>query len=169
MPKTSGFIKVLGEPILRAQCDLITDIDKSVITATNKLKFVFAKQVAAYGVAAPQIGISKQIFVFSYGTDRNIILINPKITESTPIEVWGLEGCLSIPNFSFQIQRADSIHVEGIDVDGNAQAYELRGMLARIFQHEIDHLNGTLLVDKLDKDQLNDFRTMWKSYYKKKR
>lgn len=154
------FIKTLGEPVLRSPCDPIENIDSGVVAAANRLKFIFSTQ-KAYGVAAPQIGISKQIFIFSFEGYKNQILINPQISQVSSIEAYGSEGCLSVPGYSFDILRPTQIMIEGIDLDGNEKQIDASGLLARIMQHELDHLNQILVVDRLDPEQLDRFKKVW--------
>jgi peptide deformylase len=101
------------------------------------------------GLAAPQIGISKQIMVISpnakSGQER--AFINLEITHRSKDEEVGIEGCLSVPGFTAEISRPVAIQFEAQDVKGNTINEEVRGFAARVIQHELDHLNGILLID----------------------
>jgi peptide deformylase len=110
------------------------------------------------GLAAPQIGVGLRVFVFSYPDDdetpRRGVVINPTISH-TPVEQGEAdeelesEGCLSFPGERFALKRGDRVLVEGVDLDQNPVHIEAEGWFARIFQHEFDHLNGIIYVDKL--------------------
>lgn len=110
------------------------------------------------GLAAPQIGVGLRVFVYSYPDDdetpRRGVVINPTLSH-TPVEQGEAdeelesEGCLSFPGERFALKRGDRVLVEGVDLDQNPVHIEAEGWFARIFQHEFDHLNGILYVDKL--------------------
>jgi peptide deformylase len=110
------------------------------------------------GLAAPQVAISEQLIVVEYGDDEDetvpkklYVMANPVITRMSPeIEV-GVEGCLSIPGVVGEVERAVSITVKGQNRHGQPMTVKARGWLARIFQHEIDHINGVLFTDRADK------------------
>jgi peptide deformylase len=105
------------------------------------------------GLAAPQVGVEKRIFVYDLHDDTGPhVLLNAQITESRG--EWTFEeGCLSVPGLSWDIVRPDEVHVTGIDLDGNPVSIEASEYAGRVFQHELDHLNGVLLVERLDEDQ----------------
>lgn len=99
------------------------------------------------GLAAPQIGILKRAIVVDVGDENGLIeLINPEIV-STEGEQFGAEGCLSIPGYRGDVRRAMTVTVKGLDRNGNELTYTGSELLARAFQHEIDHLNGVLYTD----------------------
>ena len=105
------------------------------------------------GLAAPQVGVRKRLFVYDLedGQDPQA-LINPEIIESD--EEWEyMEGCLSVPGLSWTIVRPKLVHIRGLDLDGNEVNIEADELKARLFQHELDHLNGVLLLEHLDDEQ----------------
>jgi len=104
------------------------------------------------GLAAPQIGVPKRIFVYDVGEGPHA-LVNPKIV-STRGEEWAIEGCLSVPGLQGEVPRAAAITISGINENGDKVKIKADGMLARVFQHELDHLDGTLFVDKADPETL---------------
>lgn len=120
------------------------------------------------GLAAPQVNISQRLIVVEYPEDDSIpdakakvfIVANPEITRQSEERVSGIEGCLSVPNLYGEVERAQAITVEGQNQHGANVKIEANGWLARIFQHEIDHLNGVLFVDIATRlyqpDELND-------------
>ena len=104
------------------------------------------------GLAAPQVGISKRIVIVSPnakpGEER--VYINPEITESSREEEIAVEGCLSLPGISCEVRRAKKIKLRSWDLNGVEQIEDLQNFPARVVQHEIDHLNGILLIDRVD-------------------
>jgi peptide deformylase len=103
------------------------------------------------GLAANQVGVQKRIFVYDQG-DGPFVIINPRIIE-TDGEWTYEEGCLSVPGLSWEIVRPNEVHLVGLDLDGNEIDIQTDEYEARIFQHEVDHLDGFLLIDRLDDDQ----------------
>ena len=102
------------------------------------------------GLAAPQVGVGKRLFVWDVGAGPRII-VNPEIVESDG--EWTFEeGCLSIPGLAWDVVRPKQVHVVGRDLDGNEMSIEADELEARLFQHELDHLDGTLLIEHLDDD-----------------
>lgn len=99
------------------------------------------------GLAAPQVGVSKRVIVADiYDGDPPIKLVNPRIVERSG-HVNGLEGCLSVPNVYGDVERAEKVVVKGLNEKGKPVTIECTGLLARVFQHEIDHLDGKLFID----------------------
>src|SRR4051794_15101990 len=104
-------------------------------------------------VAAPQVGVLKRLFVYEMPEeDGPHAIINPVITESSGEWVYE-EGCLSVPGLAWDIVRPKQVHVTGLDLDGNEVEFEADELFARMFQHEMDHLDGVLLLDHLDDEQ----------------
>lgn len=137
-------------PILRKKTEAlkeITEEDKRLIGDMIDTM----KAVEGVGLAANQIGVSKRIFVFNPSVDewRADVLINPIIMKRRGSEKME-EGCLSLPGISEEVRRSNYILVEGRDVNGKPVRFEATGLLARIIQHEIDHLNGILLIDRIN-------------------
>ena len=102
-------------------------------------------------LAAPQIGVQKQVFVWDID-DEPLAIINPEIVESDGEWVYD-EGCLSIPGLYVEMLRPKTVLVRGVDLDGNVIEIEADELEARMFQHEIDHLNGVLMFDRMTPDQ----------------
>jgi peptide deformylase len=102
------------------------------------------------GLAAPQVGVQKRLFVYDVGEGPQA-LINPVISDARG-EWTFQEGCLSVPGLSWEIVRPKEVHLTGVDLDGNEVSIEADEYLARVFQHELDHLDGVLLIERLDAD-----------------
>ncbi len=143
-------IRIVGDPVLRTPCAPITTIDERVRTlVADLLETVDAEGRA--GLAANQIGVGLR--AFSWNVDDVGYVLNPRIVELSEDQLQdGDEGCLSVPRLWFPTQRAWYARVEGIDLDGNPVVVEGEGLMARCLQHEVDHLDGMLYLDRLDKE-----------------
>jgi peptide deformylase len=154
-------IVITGEPVLHRSAALVTELDDALRTLVADMH---ETNVAANGVglAAPQIGVGLRVFVWKMANDDGVPeeghVINPTVTTSKipqerPDPREETEGCLSVPGESFALKRAERAHVVGLDVDGGRVEFDATGWFARCMQHEYDHLNGTLYVDRLDERQ----------------
>ncbi len=102
------------------------------------------------GLAAPQVGVDKRLFVLNEPyTEQRMALVNPVILDEEGREE-GEEGCLSLPQIYTNVPRAVRIRVEALDIEGRPMQFEAEGLLARIIQHELDHLNGLIFLDRVD-------------------
>ncbi len=143
-------IRVYGDPVLNTAATDVTDIDGRFIDLCDQM-FVAMYDAPGIGLAAPQVGVQKRFFVYDIDDDPGV-LINPQITETDG--EWAYEeGCLSIPGMAFEIVRPKQILVTGVDLDGNSIELEADELFARLIQHEIDHLDGVLMLEHLDDDQ----------------
>ena len=140
-------LKILtaGDPVLRQTAADVTKIDTKLI---KLLKDMAETMYAADGVglAAPQIGVSKRIVVIDVG-DGIIEMINPVIVNKEGSVVGG-EGCLSVPEYEGEVERAEKVECEFTDRSGKRYLIETDGLLAIAIQHELDHLDGVLFIDK---------------------
>lgn len=143
-------IRQYGDPVLNTKATDVTDIDGKFAKLCDEM-FVAMYDAPGIGLAAPQVGVQKRFFVYDIDEEPGV-LINPTVTESDGEWVFE-EGCLSVPGLSFEIVRPKQILVTGIDLDGNDVSIEADELFARLIQHEIDHLNGVLLLEHLDDDQ----------------
>lgn len=129
--------------------------DKKVLKKTIKEMRQAMHKAEGVGLSANQVGIEKKLFVAqvpdNQGKPKFYSLINPKITWSSEEEAIMEEGCLSIPGVVGSVKRPGKITVEGLNIEGKKKKIKAWGYLARVFQHEIDHLNGILFIDKTDK------------------
>jgi peptide deformylase len=141
-------IRLFGDPILRTKAEPVADFDKEVRQLVSDLTDTMLDAEGA-GLAAPQIGVSLR--VFTYNIDDVVgHLINPEL-ELSEEEQFGPEGCLSIPELEFDCLRAMHAVAKGFNEYGDPITIEGSELLARALQHETDHLDGILFVDKLDK------------------
>ena len=143
-------IRVYGDPVLRRVAENVTDIDGDMAELCQEM-FTAMYEAPGIGLAAPQVGVSKRFFVYDFGEGPGV-LVNPEITESDGEWTYN-EGCLSVPELSWEIVRPRSIHLKAYDLDGNEVSLEAEDLEARLFQHELDHLAGKILLDYLDDDQ----------------
>ena len=143
-------IRVVGDPILRTECETITDIDDSIKELVEDLLETVDMDGRA-GLAANQIGVG--VRAFSWNIDGEIgHILNPKIVELSEDEYQdGDEGCLSVPGLWFPTERAWYARAEGIDLDGKKVVVEGEELMGRCIQHECDHLDGHLYLDRLSK------------------
>ena len=154
-------IVITGEPVLHRPAVRIEAFDDEL---RQLVADMYETMDAAHGVglAAPQIGVARRLFVYEMGNDDDVpargVVINPmltvgKISTDRPDPDSESEGCLSVPGESYPLKRADRVRVVGFDVDGNELVFDATGWFARVMQHEFDHLNGLLYVDRLDAKQ----------------
>ena len=143
-------IRLIGDPVLRERATEITDVDgKLAQLAEDMVATMYA--APGLGLAGPQVGVRKRIFVYDIGEGPQTI-INPEIRESRG--EWGFdEGCLSIPGLAFELVRPKEVHLVGYDLQGNELSIEADELLARCFQHELDHLDGVLFIERLEPDE----------------
>ena len=142
-------IRVIGDPVLRARANEVTDIDgKLARLAEDMLATMY--EAPGLGLAAPQVGVQKRLFVYDVG-EGPMTIVNPEIVESHGEWAYD-EGCLSIPGLAFELVRPKEVHLKGYDLDGNEVDIEADELLARAFQHEMDHLDGVLFIERLDED-----------------
>lgn len=143
-------IRVFGDPVLRQRAAEVAEIDGRLAKLADDM-VVTMYEAPGIGLAAPQVGVQKRLFVYDVG-DGPQALVNPEITESRG--EWAYEeGCLSVPGLSWEIVRPKEIHLTGLDLDGNEVSLEADELLGRLFQHELDHLDGKLLLEHLDGEQ----------------
>lgn len=153
---TTFQIRLFGDPILRQRAAEVAGVDDSVRKLMRDLTDTMP--ATGLGLAAPQIGITRRVFVWKNEDDTGV-LANPRLLESSG-EVESDEGCLSLPGLSFPVRRAQWVRVEGLNESDQRVVLEATDLTARIFQHEIDHLDGVLFIDHLPKDLQREARRM---------
>jgi peptide deformylase len=144
-------IRIVGDPVLRQHAAEVTDIDGRLAAIVEGMTGALY-EAEGLAVAAPQVGVLKRLFVYDMHDGEGAkALVNPRIVESAGEWTYE-EGCLSVPGLSWPIVRPKEVHLTGYDLDGNEVSFEADELLARMFQHELDHLDGVLLIDHLDDD-----------------
>lgn len=135
------------EEVLRREADSIDDINQEIRNLADKMTEVMFRE-KGIGLAAPQVGVGKRLIVANLEDDFHI-LINPEIMERSEEEEVREEGCLSVPGPDAPVSRSTKVVVRGIDLEGNEIELTREGLAARVFQHEVDHVNGKLFIDRL--------------------
>lgn len=150
-------IITLPEPVLRRKAKPITKFDKDLQILIDDMLDTM-RDAPGVGLAAPQVNILQQLAVIEYSEDEEeegtqpkpkklYVIINPEIVKASEEKVMGVEGCLSIPGLIGKVERHQAIQVKALNRHGSPVKLKVDGWLARIFQHEIDHLNGVLFTD----------------------
>ncbi|MGH3316442.1 MAG: peptide deformylase [Nocardioidaceae bacterium] len=142
-------IRLFGDPILRTKAAPVVDFDKELHALVRDLTETMQEAPGA-GLAAPQIGVGLRVFTW-WVDDELGHLVNPQLDLSEE-EQFGEEGCLSIPGLAFDCRRAARVVARGMNMHGEPVVIEGSDMLARCIQHETDHLDGVLFVDRLDRE-----------------
>ncbi len=156
-------IRLLGDPVLRARAEAVPAVDDELRTLIDDmLETMYAAD--GVGLAAPQVGVGKRVIVVDVRDPAAppFALVNPEIVESGDAVDRGEEGCLSIPGLKEIVERPATVVVEGLDRDGNPRRIEATGLLARALQHEIDHLDGILFIDRLSPLKRQMLLNRWK-------
>src|SRR3954447_14973444 len=144
-------IRIFGDPVLKQKAAEITDVDGNLVRLADDM-IVTLYDAAGLGLAAPQVGVQRRMFVYDLHDDTGPkVIINPTVSEARGEWVYE-EGCLSVPGLSWEIVRPKEVHLTGFDLEGNEVSIEADELTARLFQHELDHLDGVLLIDRLDAD-----------------
>ncbi len=143
-------IRVFGDPVLKQRAKDVTELDGALVRVLNTM-FETMYDASGVGLAAPQVGVQKRMFTYDVGEGPQV-LINPEIVETEG--EWAYEeGCLSIPGFHFEIVRPKLVTISGVDLDGDEVVFQGDELLGRVFLHELDHLDGVLMLDRLDPDE----------------
>jgi peptide deformylase len=144
-------VRLYGDPILRVPCEPVVEIDEGTASVVEALRDT-VDEAQGLGLAAPQIGISKRMIVVvepgDNGTRQHHVVINPEIVSACGEDL-NEEGCLSIPGIYAKVRRPESVVVQGLDQSGRSVNIEAKGLMARAFAHEIDHLDGILFTDRI--------------------
>jgi peptide deformylase len=136
-----------GDPILRQLAAPVAAVTPEIKTLIADMAETMWHQVGI-GLAAPQIGVSLRIFVMDDGKRGARAIVNPVVTERGGV-VKEEEGCLSLPGIFAEVERSKSLRIEGLDGEGQPIGFEAQGLQAKIIQHELDHLDGVLFIDRL--------------------
>ena len=150
-------IVFIPDPVLRRKAHKITDFDKNLQTLIDDMIDTL-RDAPGVGLAAPQVGVSERLIVVEYGDDEDesvpkklYVVVNPEIVQASEEKVEGVEACLSIPRVMGEVERNTDIVVKGQNRQGKPVKIKVNGWMARIFQHEIDHLDGVLFTDRATK------------------
>ncbi len=146
-------VRQLGDPVLRIPATEVTVFDDALREEVARMELIMDEAHGA-GLAAPQLGALRRILVYRLrDDDRPRVLINPRVAWSSDETEIDVEGCLSIGEITVEVPRAVALHVEALDDDGEPVRLEAEGFEARVVQHEMDHLDGILILDRTTKEQ----------------
>ena len=142
-------IRKVPDPILRKKTKRVTSIDKSIKKLVADMRETLHADPGRVGLAAPQVGVSLRVTVIGIPDEEDIILINAEIVRRKGQRLVS-EGCLSIPGYMGQLYRSESVTAKGLDLKGKEIRIKGEGLLCQALEHEIDHLNGVLYIDRLE-------------------
>jgi peptide deformylase len=151
-------IVTLPDPILRRKAKPVTRFDADLQTLIDDM-IETMREAPGVGLAAPQVGIPERVIVVEYAEDEEdedapkklYVMVNPEIKSASEETEEGIEGCLSVPGWQGEVERALAVTVKGLTSRGRPMKVKAKGWMARIFQHEIDHINGVVFTDRATK------------------
>jgi peptide deformylase len=148
-----SFIRRLGDPVLKSRATPVDRFDDALRKQVSRMAGIMGDSLGV-GLAAPQLGISQRLLVYRVGPDAPVIaLANPELEWSSDDREGLDEGCLSIPGITVDVQRPVHVRVRARDEEGEPRLVEASGLEARVIQHEMDHLDGVLILDRTSRDE----------------
>jgi len=148
-----SFVRRLGDPVLKSSATPVDLFDESLQSQVSRMAGIMSDALGV-GLAAPQLGISQRLLVYRVGPDAPVIaLANPEIEWTSADEEVLEEGCLSIPGIAVDVERPIHVRVKASDEEGQDRLIEASGLEARVIQHEMDHLDGVLILDRTSREQ----------------
>jgi peptide deformylase len=148
-----SFIRRLGDPILKSSATPVDRFDESLRRQVSRMAGIMGDAFGV-GLAAPQLGLSQRLLVYRVGPDAPLVaLANPELEWSSVDQETLDEGCLSIPGITVDVERPVYVRVRALDEEGETRMVEASGLEARVIQHELDHLNGVLILDRTTRDE----------------
>jgi peptide deformylase len=153
-------IRKYGDPVLKSKAAPVTEVDGKLVRLVDDMFDTLYESDLGIALAAPQIGVQKQVFVWDLD-ERPMVVFNPEIVESSGEWVYD-EGCLSIPGLYVEMVRPKQVLMRGIGLDGETIEIEADELEARLYQHELDHLNGVLMFDRMTPDQRKEALTEYR-------
>lgn len=143
-------LRTFGDPVLKTRAAPVVSFDAALSRLAGEM-LATMRESDGVGLAANQVGRLKRILVAAVEEDEYVV-VNPVIERAAPSTEQGPEGCLSIPGIQVDVERATEVTLSGQDLTGAPLRIEASGLVARIFQHEVDHLDGVLILDRTDRD-----------------
>src|SRR4051795_7381623 len=148
-----SFIRRFGDPVLKSEATPVDTYDDALRAQIARMGGIMGDAMGV-GLAAPQVGVSQRLLVYRVGQDAPLIaLVNPELEWSSEDEEAFEEGCLSIPGVAVDVDRPVYVRVRAVDEFGEDRLVEASGLEARVIQHEMDHLDGVLILDRTSRDQ----------------
>jgi peptide deformylase len=154
-------IRYFGDPVLKTRAREVTEFDASLKRLTRGMLETLRADEGRLAIAANQVGVLKRVFVAEVD-DTVHMLVNPVVEERTPETEPGLEGCLSIPGVGVEVERYTGVVVSGRDEEGRPVRFEVEGEIARMMQHETDHLDGILMFDRAQPEERKRATREWR-------
>jgi peptide deformylase len=143
-------IRTFGDPVLKTRAAPVETFDDALAHLAEEM-LTTMREHEGVGLAANQVGRLRRILVAAT-EDEEYVIVNPQIEEAAQDTEKAVEGCLSIPDIQVEVERPTAVTLSGQDATGSPLRIEASGLLARIFQHELDHLNGVLILDRTDRE-----------------
>ena len=153
-------IRKFGDPVLKTRAAPVETFDDSLARFTEEM-LATMREKDGVGLAANQVGRLKRVLVASV-EDEDYVVVNPVLSDVSETTEPGQEGCLSIPGINVEVNRATAVTVTGHDASGDPVRVEARDILARVFQHEVDHLDGVLILDRTDRQSRKEAMRKWR-------
>jgi peptide deformylase len=148
-----SFIRRLGDPVLKSRATPVDRFDDSLRRQVSRMAGIMHDALGV-GLAAPQLGISQRLLVYRVGPDAPVtVLANPELEWASGDSELGEEGCLSIPGVLVDVDRPVHVRVRGLDEEGGQRMVEASGLEARVIQHEMDHLDGVLILERTSREE----------------
>jgi peptide deformylase len=148
-----SLIRRLGDPVLKSRATPVDRFDESLRRQVGRMAGIMSDALGV-GLAAPQLGISQRLLVYRIGPDAPVIVLaNPELEWLSGDEETGEEGCLSIPGVTVDVDRPVHVRVRALDEEGEERMVEASGLEARVIQHEMDHLDGVLILERTSRDE----------------
>ena len=153
-------IRTFGDPVLKTRAAPVDSFDESLVRLTEDM-LVTMRENEGVGLAANQVGRLKRVLVAEV-EDEEYVIVNPVLTDMAETTEQGPEGCLSIPGIQVEVERPTAVTVSGQDVSGEPLRIEASDLLARVLQHEVDHLEGVLILDRTDRESRKAAMREWR-------
>jgi peptide deformylase len=148
-----SLIRRLGDPVLKSSATPVDRFDESLRKLASRMAGIMNDAIGV-GLAAPQLGISQRLLVYRVGPDAPVIVLaNPELEWTSGDAEAGEEGCLSIPGVTVDVERPVHVRVRALDEEGEERMVEASGLEARVIQHEMDHLDGVLILERTTRDE----------------
>jgi peptide deformylase len=155
-------IRTFGDPVLKTRAAPVDNFDESLVRLTQDMLSTM-RDNDGVGLAANQVGRLKRVLVASV-EDEDYVIVNPVLTGMSDATERAPEGCLSIPGIQVEVERPTSLTVSGTDASGEPMQIEATDTLARVLQHEVDHLDGVLILDRTDRASRKTAMREWREH-----
>ena len=155
-------IRTFGDPVLKTRAAPVESFDESLVRLTEDMLSTM-RDNEGVGLAANQVGRLKRVLVAEV-EDEEYVIVNPVLSDIAETTEWGPEGCLSIPGIQVEVERPTAVTVSGQDVSGKPLRIEASDLLARVLQHEVDHLDGALILDRTDRESRKAAMREWREH-----